>query len=337
MKLLALAMAPWLLAAAAAEVSARETHLVIIAGLGGDEEHRARFHEWSTAMRESATSLHGLSKERVHYLGESPEGAEGALKATKENIAELFRSLSASVRPGDQIYVLLLGHGSDDTVEPRFNLPGKDLTAAEFDALLSPFSEQQIVFVDTTSASGGFLPVLARKNRIVVTATKSGFERNESQFGKYFVEAYAADSADSGSADTDKNSRISVLEAFEYARLRVEEHYKEQNLLKTEHAQLDGDGDGKGSTEPGGVDAEVAGAAYLFGANAESAGVSAEEIARDPELARLVSERRELEAKVEALKLRRESMPEELYLEELERLLLELAALTQGIDERAKK
>lgn len=327
----ALAIALWLLAAAAARVEARETHLVIIAGLGGDDEHRARFHEWSTAMRESATSLHGLPQDRVHYLAESPEGAAGAMKSTKENIAELFRNLKASVHPGDQIYVLLLGHGSDDTVEPRFNLPGRDLTAAEFDALLEPFSEQQIVFVDTTSASGGFLPVLAGKNRIVVTATKSGFERNESQFGKYFVEAY------SGGADTDKNSRISVLEAFEYARLRVEGYYQEQNLLKTEHAQLDADGDGTGSTEPSEAEAEVAGAAYLLGASAESAGVSPEEISKDPELARLVSEKRELEAKVEALKLQRESMPEELYLQELERLLLELAALSQDIDERTKK
>jgi hypothetical protein len=327
----ALAILPWLLGAAAAEVEAQETHLVIIAGLGGDEDHRNRFHEWSMAMRSAATSLHGLPENRVHYLGESQDDAEGAVKSTKENIAELFRNLKASVRPGDQIYVLLVGHGSDDTVEPRFNLPGRDLTAAEFDALLEPFSEQQIVFVDTTSASGGFLPVLARKNRIVVTATKSGFERNESQFGKYFVEAY------SGEADTDKNSRISVLEAFEYARLKVEGYYKEQNLLKTEHAQLDGDGDGEGSTEPAEADAEAAGAAYLFGAGDRSAGVSAEDVSSDPELARLVSEKRELEGNVEALKLQRESMPEDLYFQELERLLLELATLSQDIEERTKK
>jgi hypothetical protein len=325
---------PWLLTAAAAGVEAQETHLVIIAGLGGDDDHRTRFHEWSTAMREAATSIHGLPANRVHYLGENPEPAEGALKSTKENITELFRNLSASVRPGDQIYVLLVGHGSDDTVEPRFNLPGRDLTAAEFDALLEPFREQQIVFVDTTSASGGFLPVLAGKNRIVVTATKSGFERNESQFAKYFVEAY---SADSGGADTDKNSRVSVLEAFEYARLKVEGYYQEQNLLKTEHAQLDGDGDGKGSTEPRESDVEVAGAAFLLGAGDKSAGVSAEAMSNDPELARLVSEKRELEGKVEALKLQRESMPEDLYLQELERLLLELAALSQNIEERTRK
>ena len=167
-----------------------------------------------------------------------------------------------------------------------------------------------------------------------MTATKSGFERNESQFGKYFVEAY---SADAGSSDTDKNSRISVLEAFEYARLRVEGYYKEQNLLKTEHAQLDGDGDGKGSTEPVDADAEAAGAAYLFGAGDRFAGVSAEDVSNDPELARLVSERRELEGKVEALKLQKESMPEDLYLQELERLLLELATLSQNIEERTRK
>ncbi|MGH9332428.1 MAG: C13 family peptidase [Vicinamibacteria bacterium] len=319
----------------AAEAQAKETYLVIIAGIAGDEAHLERFHEASITMREAALTRYGLSADRVFYLGESPDKAPDAIhaKSTKESITALFQKLESTVRPGDQIYVLLVGHGSYDSEEARFNLPGRDLSAADFDALLTPFREQPIVFVNTASASGAFLPVLAKPNRIVVTATKSGFERNETHFGKYFVEAYAG-----GAGDTDKNERVSVLEAFEYARLRVDGFYQEENLLKTEHAQLDDNGDGTGIAKPGeDSEGDRAGAAYLLGAQAAASGVSPEDLSADPELARLVETQRDLEGRVEALKLQKESLPEDTYLQELERLLLELAAVTQQIEERTNK
>jgi hypothetical protein len=316
--------------------SSAESYLVIIAGLGGEESYRERFHDWSMKMREAATKKSGLPEDHVFYLGESPELAPEAVhaKSTKENVASVFQKLRARVRPGDQLYVLLLGHGSYDADEARFNLPGRDLTASDFDALLDPFGEQQIVFVNTASASGAFLPVLAAKNRIVVTSTKSGFERNESQFGKYFVEAYAG----SGEADTDKNDRVSVLEAFEYARLKVDGFYKEENLLKTEHAQLDDDGDGEGVGEPSEREGDVASAAYLTAATAAAGdAIPADALQADPELARLAEKKRELEGRVAALRLQKDTMPEELYLGELEKLLLELAELSASIDARARR
>ncbi len=303
--------------ASAAVAQAKETHLVIIAGIGGDDAHRERFHQWSIAMREVAINRHGLDASRVFYLGENPEATHG--KSTKENIEALFSKLATSVAPGDQIYLLLIGHGSYDNEDARFNLPGRDLSASDFEALLAPFREQQVVLVNTASASGAFLATLSKPNRILVTATKSGFERNEAQFGGYFVEAYSGDAA-----DTDKNQRVSVLEAFEHARKRVAAFYEEENLLMTEHAQLEGGADGR------------AGAAYLMGPTTVAGDVSAEEIASDPELAKLVESRRELEGRVEALKLQKESMPEETYLQELERLLLDLASVAQKIEERSK-
>ncbi len=312
---------------------AKETYLVIIAGIGGDDAHRERFHQWSMAMRDAAIARHGLAPDRVFYLGESKEMAPEAIHATstKENIASLLSKLSTSVAPGDQIYLLLIGHGSYDNEDGRFNLPGRDLSASDFDALLAPFHEQQIVFVNTASASGAFLEALAKPNRIVVTATKSGFERNEAQFGQYFVEAYSGDAG-----DTDKNGRVSVLEAFEYARLRVAGFYEEENLLRTEHAQFDDDGDGTAVTEPSKKEGVRAGSSFLMGAAAVADGLSPADLASDPELARLVESRQELEGRVEALKLQKDSMPEETYLQELERLLLELASVAQRIQERSK-
>ena len=314
-------------------LQAKETYLLIVAGIGGDDAHRERFHQWAMTMRDAAITRHGLSADRVFYLGESPEMAPEEIhaKSTKENIASLLSKLSTEVAPGDQIYLLLIGHGSYDNEDARFNLPGPDLSASDFDALLLPFHEQQVVFVNTASASGAFLPVVAKPNRIVVTATKSGFERNEVQFGQYFVEAYSGDAG-----DTDKNQRVSVLEAFEYARLRVAGFYEEENLLRTEHAQFDDDGDGSAVAEPSKQEGARAGASFLMGAAAVAGGPSPGDLASDPELARLVESRQDLEGRVEALRLQKDSMPEETYLQELERLLLELASVSQRIEERSK-
>jgi hypothetical protein len=325
---------------APSRADAKETYLVILSGISGEEGYREKFHQWSMAMRKAAIERYHLSPDRVFYLGESPEMAPDAIyaKSTKENITALFSKLKGSMRPGDQLYLLLIGHGSFDSEVPRFNLPGPDLGSADFESLLAPFTEQQIVFVDTTSASGGFLAPVSKKNRVVVTSTKSGFERNESQFGGYFVEAY------SGEADTDKNERVSVLEAFEYARLKVDGYYAEENLLKTEHAQLDDDGDGKGVAEAGKAgnggsttEGAIAGATYLVGAEAIAEGLEPGAVAADPELGRLVESKRDVEGRIEGLKLQKDSMPEPMYMEELEKLLLELASVTQKIDERTKK
>lgn len=317
--------------AVSSAASGQQTYLVIIAGLGGEDSYREKFHQWSTDMRDAAVNRYGLSEDKVYYLAEKPELYPDHVHAqsTKDNVIALFGELEAKVSPGDQLYVLLIGHGSFRSEQSRFNLPGPDLTAEDFDLMLEPFSEQQIVFVNTSSASGDFVPVLAAANRIVVTATKSGYERNESQFGKYFVEAYAGDAA-----DTDKNGRVSVLEAFTHARVRVDGYYNEENILKTEHAVLDDNGDGEGAHEPGENEGDVASTVYLLGDAALAEGFSEAEIAGDPELARLVDKKLELEGRVAALRLQKDSMPEEMYLTELESLLLELATVTLSVEER---
>jgi len=320
--------------AVSSAASGKQTYLVIIAGLGGEDSYREKFHQWSRDMHDAAVNRYGVSEDNVYYLAEKPELYPDQVHAqsTKDNVIALFGELETKVSPGDQLYVLLIGHGSFRSEQSRFNLPGPDLTAEDFDLMLEPFSEQQIVFVNASSASGNFLPVLAADNRIVVTATKSGYERNESQFGRYFVEAYAGDGA-----DTDKNGRISVLEAFTHARVRVDGYYNEENILKTEHAILDDNGDGEGAHEPGEPaknDGDVAAAVYLLGDAALAEGFSEAEITGDPELARLVDKKLELEGRVEALRLQKDSMPEEMYLTELESLLLELATVTLSVEER---
>lgn len=314
-----------------------EAYLIVISGLGGEPAYRERFHEWSSALVDAATSRGGLLADNIWYLGEDPQQDPSHIRAksTKEEIEKAFEEVAARAQPGDRVFVVLIGHGSYRSGESRFNLPGPDLTAADFSFMLDRFSDQQVVFVNTASASGGFVEALSGENRIVVTATKSGMQNNETHFGKFFVDAFAQDGA-----DVDKDKRISVLEAFEYARLQVAHLYEEGNELQTEHALLDDNGDREGTQRPaeaaqgaenGAGDGAVARRVFLEGSGNGSGSARAGDGGDDPALVALYQEKRGLEERIEALKQQKEGMPEELYLEELERLLLELARKNREI------
>jgi hypothetical protein len=306
-------------AAAARPAAAQDTHLLVIVGVGGSEEHSTRFHGWARAVVDAALE-HGVKPANVTYLGERPGEGDGApaARATREGVAQAFADAAKRAAPNDEVFVLLLGHGSYDGRTAAFNLPGPDLTADEYAGLLERFALQRVVFVNTASSSGAFLPVLAGPGRTIVTATKTGGERNETRFPEYFVEALSTDAA-----DRDRNGRVSTLEAFDYARTRVETAYEQEGHLLTEHAALDDGSEGR-----------FAATQYL----APPRSRSTEMADADPALRALVEERDALEREVGALQQRKDSMDAASYEAQLEKLLTELALKTRAIRElEAKK
>jgi len=310
--------------------AAQETHALIVVGLGGDPEYAERFHEWGARIRDALVELHGVASERVLYLGEKPEADPARIggKATKEAVETALRAIAGSAAPADRVLVVLVGHGTSRGNEALLNLSGPDLSAGELDLLLDRFPTQQVAVVNAASASGPFVEALSGPRRTVVTATRTGMERNETWFGRFFAEALAGDGA-----DLDKDGGISVLEAFEFARREVERHYREQNLLLTEHAMLDDDGDGKGTSEPG-PDSGDGGLARTFILRTTRATAAAAAEVADPVLRELHREKAELERRLEALRAGREGMEATAYERELEEILVELALVGRKIRER---
>lgn len=305
-----------------------QKHLVIASGLGGDGAHRERFHNWATAMIDAAVNRFGVADSNIVYLAEradlDPEYIDG--RSTKENIESALRDLAGRARARDEVLVLLIGHGSFQGEESRMSLPGPDMTAQDFAAALSLLPTQSVALVNTTSASGDFIEVLSGERRTIITATRSPFERNETVFCHYFVEAFTEDVA-----DVDHDERLSLFEAFEYARHEVARYYERENRLLTEHAVLDDNGDGVGSSEP---DPETSdgtlAALFRFDTNAS---VVAEVVETDPELAALYRRQRLLQDSLATLRSSREEMESAVYEETLERLLLDLARTAQAIRE----
>jgi hypothetical protein len=292
-----------LVAGLSATASAQQVHLLVVNGLTGEPRFRAQFERVTSMLADTARVRWGVPESSIVVLAEDTTGAmRRARRSTRDEIAQAFLRLSRRVAPGDVLLVFINGHGSGEGLGSRVSLPGPDATAADFNGWLAGFARQRVVFVNAASASGDFVGALARPGRLVVTATRTAIERNETTFAAPFVQGLTG-----SSADADKDGRVSVLEAFAYAKKEVARAYETDNRMLTEHATLS--------------DSALARTVAFGGARASS----------DPRVATLVAERQALESQVADLRARKASVDSAAYERELERLLLAIAEKSQAI------
>jgi hypothetical protein len=296
-------------------LAAQETHLLIITGVSGDQEHKEKFEKWAATLIEVARQQDGVAERNIIYLAENSSSTLVHDRSTRENVEKAFGDLAARVQPKDDVFIILFGHGSFDGRKATFNLPGPDLTADDYARLLAKIPSQHVAFVDTASASGAFLQPLAGPGRAIVAATRTGGERNETEFPEYFVEAFTTEAA-----DRNRDGRVSVFEAFEYARTKVTQAYQQKGLILTEHAALDDGHDG-------------AFASTLFLQSPRARAAAAAAATSDPALKTLIEEKQTLEDQVAALKLRKAAMDPAEYDRALEKLVTELALKTRAIQQ----
>jgi hypothetical protein len=284
--------------------AAQQVHVLVITGLSGEPKYQQAFREVSATLADSARTRWGVADSSLVVLAEDRAVDPSHVRAasTREEVAKAFIALSRRVAPGDVLLVFLDGHGAGEGAASRVNLPGPDPSAADYATWLAGFSRQTVVFVNAASGSGDFVPVLAGRGRIIVTATKTAIERNETTFGLPFVRGLTGTEA-----DRDKDGRVSVFEAFEYAKKEVARAYEADNRMLTEHAVLS--------------DSALA-RTISFGA---PRGPSS------PRVIALVAERQDLESQVAALRAKKATMDSTSYSRELERLLLLMADKTQAI------
>lgn len=296
--------------------------LLIVVGLAGDPEHGALFHKWGTSLAESAVAQ-GVTADRLVYLVDAPAEGDAQVtgRSTREAVTAALDGFAKAASPDDLVVVMLIGHGTFDGRTARFNLPGPDMTAADFAAPIGKLPARQVVVVNAASSSGPFVEALSGPGRTIITATRSGAEQYAPLFGGYFVDALT-----SAAADTDKNQRVSLLEAFAYAKAQVGRAYEREGLLVVEHAILDDNGDGKGSADPSmtAEDGKVAAIVSLGSTHAD-------DLPADPVVRALYVERRDLERRVEALRLLKSNMDPARYTSQLEQLVTAIALKTREI------
>lgn len=314
----------------AGPAAAQQTHVLVVTGLSGDPAYAELFEAWATTLVDAAAERYELPPENVTWLAERVEADPERIddRSTSENVEAAVAAIAERAEPNDHVLILLIGHGSYQNGESRFNLPRRDLTAEDYDLLLERLRAQRVTFVNTATSSGGFIQALSGEGRTVITATRSGGQWNETVFGGHFVAAFAGGSEES---DQNRDGRVSVLEAFEYAAAQVSRAYEADGRLQTEHALLDDNGDREGAREPDPVSSDGALARTLFITAGEGAGIPG--WPEDPALRALYQERLEIQEQIEALQATRGGADEALYQAELEKLLVAIALKGREIRE----
>jgi hypothetical protein len=289
-----------------------DTFYFTVAGLGGEPEYDARFSGWAKDLDKLLHQVEPQAKIKTLY---GPD-------ATRANVEAYLHDLAKEAKPDDSVILMLIGHGSFDEFDYKFNLPGPDISATELAGLLDKIPAHELI-VNMTSASGGSIAALEKPKRVVITATKTGTEKNATVFPRYWIEGLRDPAADS-----DKNEIVTALEAFRYAEEKTAKFYETQKRLSTEHALIEDAGKGEGVKIPSAENGEGLTAGRFAMLHLGATAVQS----RDPAKLALLKQKEDLEAQIDDLKYRKASMAVQEYRQQLQVLLLQLAQTQEALD-----
>ena len=298
-------------------------YALLVQGASGEEQYAVLHRRWLDSLASVLADRFKYDAAHLIVLAEQPKAGEQ--KSTSENVRAVFARLAKTMTADDQLVIVFIGHGGGEGPDAKFNLVGPDLTVQEWNALLKPVAGR-LAIVDTTSSSFSYLAGLAAKDRVVITATSTYSQRFHTQFPDGFVQALS-----SPDADLDKDGRISLQEAFVFASRSVKQYYEQKGTMATESAVLDDTGSGKGKDAAALASADVglAGLTYLEGVPARTS--------TDPETQRLLARQQALTEQLDALRLKKASLPPDQYDKQFESLMLELAAVSRDVRQKTGK
>jgi len=285
---------------------ARDVEVLVVVGASGQAEYGKLFDSqvaaWTEACKKASVVMNLIGRDQ-----------------DEDDLVKLEATLKqALTKKSGQFWLVMIGHGTFDGREAKFNLRGPDITAKQLGEWLQPL-QRELVFIQTASASAGFIQPLMGKNRVIVTGTKGADEVFYTRFGEYFAPAVTGLSE----ADLDQDKQVSVLEAFLYASKKVAEFYEKEERLATEHALLEDNGDGIGTRF------EIFEGVKAKDAKADGGRASQIALVLSEEEMKLSDEQRQkrdaLELELEVLKGKRETLGEVRYYSELEKLMRALA------------
>jgi hypothetical protein len=301
--------------------AAGERYALIVAGASGGDEYARQYAAWTRDLTAVLVDRMKIERARLKVLSDTPDAATAA---TAANVRQYLNAVRRAMTRDDLLLIVLIGHGTYDGVDAKFNLVGADLESAQWAELVGGLPGR-VVVVNTSSASFPFIERLTGERRVIVTATDSVAQRFDTVFPDFFVKALQNEAS-----DIDKNDRISIWEAFTAATADVRRYYQRRGQLPTERALLDDNGDGVGRDAGGaGNDGSLASHVYLDEQLPGS-------LPTDEVLLKLMQKRASLEADLEELKIRRSFLKPGEYQSEFERLMVELARVNRDIRARVK-
>lgn len=288
--------------------------VLTVVGIPGEEDYRVRFEGWARQIEG------GLSRGAGNVVVKTIGAKAGA---TRKELEAALEEAARTVTAEETFTLILIGHGSYDGVDYKFNLKGPDISSAQLAVLLDGIRAERQLVVNTTSCSGGSVAALVKPKRVVMAATRTGTQKNATIFGRYFADAFS-----DAAADTDKNETVSALEAFQYAQRRTVDYFEQEKRIATEQAVLNDIGQGSAVRDPGRDNGQglLAGLFPLLRLG------SAATAAADPAKADLLRRKEILEQQIDRLKYEKESISPADYRQRMNALLLTLARTQAEID-----
>lgn len=276
------------------------TYTFVVAGLGGEPAYEQKFREHAAAVASAARKAAGNSANVVSLAGDA---------ARADAVRREFKMLAGRMTADDAAVVVLIGHGTYDGEDYRFNLPGPDLTDTDLARLFDGLPARDQLIINATSASGAAVERWQQPRRVVIAATKNGGERTATRFAQFWAQAVTSEAA-----DTDKDQIVTAAEAYEYATREVAAAYQADTSMATEHARMEGDN-----------------AARFTLARLGTAAL----VPDNPEAAALLRQRGAIEQDLLRVKERKADLAETQYYDALEEVLVRLALLQRQIDSRS--
>lgn len=247
----------WLLTASITSIAQEGSapHVWIFNGTPGDDEHHVFYEKNIERLRKTFTGRFGIPAQNLTVLyGPKEAGYDG--HCTREALlAELAKVVAHTHQPtAGTAWVIFQGHANRIAGGANFNLPGQDVSARDIgEALKSAAPNASIVVLATTACSGAFVRPLSAPGRMIIAATNPADPENETEFPQAL-----ADALEAPATDANKDGTVSVTELFLACHAQVQRIYQQQGFLIKEHAQLDGNGDGRATQRPAPLDAEPA-------------------------------------------------------------------------------
>jgi hypothetical protein len=290
------------------------TYIVTVAGLGGEPDFEQRFEgnakDMDRVFKSEGDQFHAITL----------SGSD----ATRAKLTDALQQVATQAKADDDFVLIMIGHGTFDGLEYKFNLVGPDMSGDDIAELCDKIPSKRQLIVNTTSASGASIIPLQRAGRAVIAATKSGTEKNATIFARYWAEALQ-----DPTADTNKDDSISALEAYVYAAKKTQDFYDSQKRLATEHAVFEdtGKGDAVREASPQTAEGLMLSSFTLVRLGTEQAA------ANDPAKRDLLAQKEQLEQKIDVLKYQKAAMDEDDYKQQLTEDLLQLAKVQEQLDQ----
>jgi hypothetical protein len=276
-----------------------DTYIAIVQGLAGEEYYQRVFTEQTEATEKAAQSIVKDTGDVIKVFREN--------RTLKQDLLSWLDTIAVNISKQDRVLFFYNGHGSYSGQVYKFNLPGEDLTGEEIKTAFDKLNAELKLILNTGSSSGALLSVFADDDKtVVITATKSGGQRNATRFGQFIMAALTDDSA-----DVDKNQQISAKEAFDYAQQQTNNFYQEEGLIATENSVIQGEHSNL----------------LIVSSLADQSNINS-----NPQLAALYQERDEFDLAIQRLRIQRVGMSDKVYRNEFQSLMIELSLLQEKID-----